>query len=228
MPKNDMKATDYYKSGRMREAGIKGGLAAAKMTMERLQARVSEYDENPRKCQYCQKALTYQQRHNKFCSISCSSTAANLVNYPERAKKLSREDWVKSFLDRPFEDLAWDSKRVRVLEEQEGKCASCGIDEWCGQKLTLQVDHKDGDNTNDARENLEALCPNCHSLTPTFCGKNAPRYRGDKKVEDDVLIYALQNTSSIRQALLMVGLTPKGNNYKRAKKLYESIGIVVK
>lgn len=42
---------------------------------------------------------------------------------------------------------------------------------WNGQPLTLQVDHKDGDNQNHVPENLRFLCPNCHTQTPTYCGK---------------------------------------------------------
>lgn len=45
----------------------------------------------------------------------------------------------------------------------------CKLSEWNGERLVLQVDHIDGNNTNDAIENLRLLCPNCHSQTETFC-----------------------------------------------------------
>lgn len=48
------------------------------------------------------------------------------------------------------------------------KCNRCGITEWQGEELTLQLDHIDGDITNNQLSNLRFLCPNCHSLTPTF------------------------------------------------------------
>lgn len=38
--------------------------------------------------------------------------------------------------------------------------------------MSLQLDHINGINTDNRLENLRLLCPNCHSLTPTFCGKN--------------------------------------------------------
>lgn len=55
----------------------------------------------------------------------------------------------------------------------EYKCGKCGINEWHGEKLSLQMDHIDGIKTNNALENIRLLCPNCHSLTSTFAGKNA-------------------------------------------------------
>jgi hypothetical protein len=49
------------------------------------------------------------------------------------------------------------------------ECEGCGLGPmWNGKKLTLQLDHVDGDNSNNARINLRLLCPNCHTQTPTF------------------------------------------------------------
>lgn len=48
-------------------------------------------------------------------------------------------------------------------------CTDCGISEWRGKPITLQVDHINGVNTDYRFENLRLLCPNCHSQTPTFC-----------------------------------------------------------
>ena len=55
----------------------------------------------------------------------------------------------------------------------EYKCALCGNHgEWNGQKLVLQIDHINGDHDDNRLENLRFLCPNCHSQTETFAGKN--------------------------------------------------------
>jgi hypothetical protein len=54
-------------------------------------------------------------------------------------------------------------------------CYECGISEWNGKKLSLQLDHINGVNNDHRIDNLRLLCPNCHSLTPTFAGKNIPK-----------------------------------------------------
>lgn len=56
------------------------------------------------------------------------------------------------------------------------KCEECGISEWNGKSITLQVHHKDGDHFNNLLDNLQVLCPNCHSQTDTYCSKNKRRY----------------------------------------------------
>jgi hypothetical protein len=54
-------------------------------------------------------------------------------------------------------------------------CAICGINEWCGQRLVLHLDHINGINNDNRLENLRLLCPNCHSQTPTYCNRARER-----------------------------------------------------
>lgn len=65
--------------------------------------------------------------------------------------------------------------KKRILKEGllEYRCALCGLtDMWNGQKLVLHIDHINGINTDHRLCNLRFLCPNCHSQTDTYCGKN--------------------------------------------------------
>jgi hypothetical protein len=60
-------------------------------------------------------------------------------------------------------------KKLLAANLLEDKCDGCGLGpSWNGRKLTLQLDHIDGDRMNNARDNLRLLCPNCHSQTDTF------------------------------------------------------------
>ena len=58
---------------------------------------------------------------------------------------------------------------------KEYKCECCGITEWQGKSITLQLHHINGDPTDDRIENLQILCPNCHSQTNTFCKRKEIR-----------------------------------------------------
>lgn len=61
----------------------------------------------------------------------------------------------------------------------EHVCAECGLQpEWNGKKLTLALDHINGVNDHNRLENLRLLCPNCHSQTETFAGRNIKRRCG--------------------------------------------------
>lgn len=68
--------------------------------------------------------------------------------------------------------------RERLIKEglKERKCEECEIENWNGKKIVFELDHIDGNNENNAFENLKILCPNCHSQTPTFRGRKDKGY----------------------------------------------------
>ena len=109
--------------------------------------------------------------------------------------------------------------RKKLIESgvKEDRCEICGISEWQGVKLPLELHHKDTNHYNNSLENLQILCPNCHSITKNWRGRNIQRE--EKKISDQEMIEAIKTTPNIRQALLKVGLAPKGGNYKRVYEL---------
>jgi 5-methylcytosine-specific restriction endonuclease McrA len=64
--------------------------------------------------------------------------------------------------------------RKTIIQQQllPYKCAICGIIEWQGKTLSLELDHVNGENNDNRIENLRFLCPNCHSQTDTYGSRN--------------------------------------------------------
>lgn len=68
----------------------------------------------------------------------------------------------------------------RALQETgiPERCAACGTGpRWGGRPMTLEVDHINGDWSDDRAGNLRLLCPNCHAVTNTWCRGGTPRQR---------------------------------------------------
>lgn len=97
------------------------------------------------------------------------------------------------------------------------RCEQCGETLWLGEPIPLEIHHKDGDSLNNEMDNLKLVCPNCHALTDNYCGKNINK--GVRIISDDVFANTLASSPNIRQGLMKLGLTAKGDNYRRAREI---------
>lgn len=91
-------------------------------------------------------------------------------------------------IESKFEDVfcenssyVWSSnlrKKLLKLGLIEDKCSACGLaNTWNGKPITLQLDHINGINDDNRLENLRLLCPNCHSQTSTYGGRNQKKQK---------------------------------------------------
>lgn len=131
-----------------------------------------------------------------------------------------------NLLNDDFNNLSFERLRKRVILEQSNKCNKCQNSHWFEQRLSLELEHKDGNNKNNTRENLEALCPNCHSLTKTWRGRNRKDKLENKTISKEMLKDAyLTCNKNIRQSLLYLGIAAKGANYQRMYEALDSFNI---
>lgn len=78
-------------------------------------------------------------------------------------------------IPKPLKDFVNTKKPKNVKNKlwslglKDRKCEICGLEDYYhGKPLTLELHHLDGDNSNNQIDNLQILCPNCHSQTHTF------------------------------------------------------------
>lgn len=84
---------------------------------------------------------------------------------------------VETWLRRRPGERKGDLKKLLLQIGRKYECVECGLGpEWNGKKLTIQVDHINGDKYDHQPDNLRFLCPNCHSQTSTFTWKNVKKY----------------------------------------------------
>lgn len=115
-------------------------------------------------CLNCGKQLDSSKK--KFCSCQCKSD-------------FSYREWIQGWKQGDESGIAGDygiSRHLKryLFEKYNSKCAKCGwgeVNPHTGN-IPLEIEHIDGNYTNNTEDNLILLCPNCHSLTSTYKGAN--------------------------------------------------------
>lgn len=95
-------------------------------------------------------------------------------------KAVKRGDMKPRPLAQSLQELLANGRGRRNIKQRliragllDNRCQDCGVSEWLGERLTIQIDHANGNRDDYRLENLRMLCPNCHSQTPTYGGRNA-------------------------------------------------------
>lgn len=130
-------------------------------------------EEKVNKCIICGKPIS---ERSKFCGNTCHAKY-DRDKYIERWK-LGQETGLSG------QDCIITAVRMYLREKYNNSCQICGwntINTFTGN-VPLQIHHIDGNCKNNSEENLQLLCPNCHSLTENFGSRNKNCTRVDKRV----------------------------------------------
>lgn len=152
-------------------------------------------------CIECKNKIVARQRENrKFCNASCNAIYNNKLRKKLEKVKTVKEKKVKEkkyckncsnecnktycsnecvFQFKRKEKVDTGVANLKTLKRylidtHGNKCMECG---WCQinthtGNIPIELEHIDGNNTNNNLNNLKLLCPNCHSLTATYKGAN--------------------------------------------------------
>ena len=115
------------------------------------------------------------KRKIKEYGIDTSHFTFHTTSYPNRKKD------VNEYL---VSDSSIHSFKLKEKLLQYGlklnKCEICGCESWLGKPINCQLHHINGNNRDNRLENLQMLCPNCHSQTDNYCGQ-ANKQEKEKK-----------------------------------------------
>lgn len=109
-------------------------------------------------------------RYLEIMGIEYDGNQGNKGTSKPSLRKMTLEEYLNN-----SQDIQTNKIRKKILEEgiKESKCECCGLFEWMGRPIPLELHHKDGDRHNNKIENYELLCPNCHAFTDSYRGKNS-------------------------------------------------------
>jgi len=238
-----------------KKASLKQWKETKNLGFSKLNENIKENTFTPNICAYCGEYAEYQLKSGKWCCSksynscpearrknSCGLKKAYnegridareiYKNKSEDAKK--RQAWSNGKCLKNIKDVfCKNSNTGRALLKRyilknklmETKCAICGIDIWNGKEISLQLHHIDGDKTNNLIENLQLLCPNCHSQTDNFCGKNDLNFSLEnisiKKIKEGV-----EKVDDISSLLIFLGCRSTGKAIcEKIKKVMEKYNI---
>lgn len=95
--------------------------------------------------------------------------------------------------------------RLKLIRDgvKDKLCEICGLGEWQGKEIPLELHHVDGNRYNNVLDNLQIVCPNCHALTSTHAGRNIKRRATKNKCQDcqvEVSVSAIRCKSCVARA----------------------------
>lgn len=180
------------------------------------------------------QSISFQELAGKIGYVKTSGSAIQALHKAVEERNLDTshflgQGWHKNHFDysrfQYGKVLKTGTARNALAYKRGWKCEKCGLSEWLGEPITLEAHHIDGNRINNTEENLQLLCPNCHSQTDNYKIGNSHNLSKTSYVKDEILVESLNKHSSVRSALISVGLSGSGGNYARAYNLIDQYNI---
>lgn len=167
------------------------------------------YSKNPSYCECCGQIIPREKARQKHCSRQCAAMHNNEKRHGSAVVRQIKEclfcssefkqigkqkycshkcriefQFVERLRDWYQNGVNFGNRTIRdFLTVWKGyQCSSCGISEWNGKEIVLEVEHIDGNSEDSNPNNVCLLCPNCHSQTDTYKGKNVGNGRHARRV----------------------------------------------
>lgn len=127
-------------------------------------------------CIFCGAQLNNKSRIKTYCDAKCQKNFEKKIIFD----KIEKNEY-KCKTSRKYKEY--------LIDKFGNKCMKC---DWCEihpltGNVPIQLEHKDGNSSNNNLDNLELLCPNCHSLTSTFGYLNKGNGRDERRIYRDYL-----------------------------------------
>lgn len=176
------------------EAGRIGGLKIGAVVRTR---SIAAYYADPSYCVKCLAVIkvrdgqsAYEAKIKKFCGLSCSTSYHNsklkkvrmcveCKSQPASARSVFCGVACRSAYRCKGGPVSHEVARAHLIIVNGAKCQRCGWDKINPKtgKCPVVLNHIDGNSQNMAWDNLEIICPNCDSLTPTYKSLNRGKGR---------------------------------------------------
>lgn len=143
----------------------------------------------PRYCLGCSCSIDLKPKNSIYCSSSCST---------KHKKDVLATKWLSGEIVFGGSSIPKYIKEY-LRDQQNGHCLDCGLDQWEGVTIPLQVEHKNGKPTDNTRENLCLVCPNCHALKPTSGSRNTAGGRPHRLKYEEKTNMAVKAVSCLKK-----------------------------
>lgn len=154
---------------------VKGGYLTkydySQDVLEKLVKESTSYSEVARKLGMHSKGGNYNTLRRHIIKLGFDTSHFLGMGWSKN-KKIPPKVPIEAYLNNSKSISSWKLKN-RLFRDgiKKNECEICGVFEWNGKPIMCHLHHKNGNNRDNRLENLQILCPNCHSQTDSYAGK---------------------------------------------------------